>query len=245
MVRFPYFRMIWIPAVAGIPLFCSLYGWVHAAGMKPDVAAVIVEESKGETTVKVTNTDSAPALLHTVIKEVKPAPDNSASIIIAPPVARVEVQLVRIILQAPQPLKVEQYKRIVFEGIPQSSRGAETQVGFTVGQNLPLVIRPKGFAPNSEPWKSLVWSVDSGKRLQVNNPGPYVVRLSNALRILPDVGTRMLPQTYILPGETITLSQPWPAAGNASRQIKIEPVDDDGLPIRGGYTAPLAQTSGR
>src|SRR5260363_276794 len=107
MVRFPYFRMIWIPAVAGIPLFCSLYGWVHAAGMKPDVAAVIVEESKGETTVKVTNTDSAPALLHTVIKEVKPAPDNSASIIIAPPVARVEggeVQLVRIILQAPQPL---------------------------------------------------------------------------------------------------------------------------------------------
>src|SRR5260363_21712 len=120
MVRFPYFRMIWIPAVAGIPLFCSLYGWVHAAG-------------------------------------VKPAPDNSASIIIAPPVARVEggeVQLVRIILQAPQPLKVEQYKRIVFEGIPQSSRGAESQVGFTVGQNLPLVIRPKGFAPNSEPWKS-------------------------------------------------------------------------------------------
>src|SRR5260364_153820 len=101
MVRFPYFRMIWIPAVAGIPLFCSLYGWVHAA-----------------------------------------------SIIIAPPVARVEggeVQLVRISLQAPQPLKVEQYKRIVFEGIPQSSRGAETQVGFTVGQNLPLVIRPKGF----------------------------------------------------------------------------------------------------
>src|SRR5260364_301561 len=147
MVRFPYFRMIWIPAVAGIPLFCSLYGWVHAAGMKPDVAAVIVEESKSETTV-------------TVIKEVKPAPDNSASIIIAPPVARVEggeVQLLRIILQAPQPLKVEQYKRIVFEGIPQSSRGAETQVGFTVGQNLPLVIRPKGFAPNSEPWKSLVW----------------------------------------------------------------------------------------
>src|SRR5260364_180172 len=56
----------------------------------------------------------------------------------------------------------------------------------------------------------------SGQRetASVNNPGPYVVRLSNALRILPDVGTRMLPQTYILPGETITLSQPLPAAGN-------------------------------
>src|SRR5260363_428102 len=117
--------------------------------------------------------------------------------------------------------------------------------GFYCGPKPAAGDPPQRICAQFRTVESLVWSVDSGKRLQVNNPGPYVVRLSNALRILPDVGTRMLPQTYILPGETITLSQPLPAAGNASRQIKIEPVDDDGLPIRGGYTAPLAQTSGR
>lgn len=243
-----YFRLSIVKAIAGAFLACHLDILAHASGMRPDMAAVIVEESKGEATVKVTNTDSAPALLYTRIEEVKPVPNHPVPVIITPPIARVEggeVQLVRVILQTPQPLTVEHYKRIIFEGIPQRAAGEGHQVNFTVRQNLPLVIRPKGLTSHSEPWKSLLWSIDTAGRLHVDNPSPYVVRLSNRLHLLPKGGARTLPNPYILPGETITLPQPLSVADKRVKAIKIEPVDDDGLPIQGGYTVPLAQTSNR
>ncbi|EFQ65454.1 MULTISPECIES: fimbria/pilus chaperone family protein [Pseudomonas] len=212
--------------------------WVLADGMVPDTSVVIVNEADGEASVTVTNTDDKLALLHVTLEDI---PEDPAPLLfVTPPLARVEPaksQLIRFILQSPEPLTTQRLKRVIFEGMPQGRAAAEAghaRVGVTVRQNLPVIVHPKGLAPNRTPWTGLEWRLNNDQ-LSVHNPSPYVVRLAQELRLLPGGGSALLPRTYVLPGETLTVT----TSGAAASRVQLQPATVYGFAVA-PYEAPIA-----
>ena len=216
---------------AGISV-CTLL-WitqVQADGMVPNTSVVIVNETNGETAVSVTNTDASLALLHVTIEDIPE--DTEPLVFVTPPLARVEAsksQLVRFILQTEKPLLTQRLKRVIFEGIPQDKSAPEAghaRVGVTVRQNLPIILHPAGLAPNRTPWTDLKWSLQDGQ-LSVRNETPYVVRLAQEVQLLPSGSGAMLPRTYVLPGDHISV----PAPVKAATQVRIQPATVYGFAV--------------
>ena len=210
---------------------------VLADGMVPDTSVVIVNEADGEASVSVTNTDSKLALLHVTLEDI---PEDTAPLLfVTPPLTRVEPsksQLIRFILQSSTPLTTQRLKRVIFEGMPQGraeGQAGHARVGVTVRQNLPVILHPKGLAPNRTPWTGLVWSLKN-RQLSVNNPTPYVVRLAQELTLLPGKGTALLPRTYVLPGETLSVAASQPQAST----VQIQPATVYGFAVA-PYEAPI------
>ncbi|MGC6368876.1 fimbria/pilus chaperone family protein [Pseudomonas sp. K2I15] len=224
-------------AVGLIALTLLFASQARADGMVPDTSVVIIHESEGEAAVSVTNTDSQLALLHVSLEDIPE--DREPLLFVTPPLARVEAgksQLVRFILQSPQPLRTQRLKRVIFEGMPQDRPATEAghaRVGVTVRQNLPVIIHPKGLAPNRTPWTGLTWSLQGGT-LQVRNDTAYVVRLGQDLRLLPGAGKAMLPRTYVLPGETLKV----PATGGPATSVRLQPATVYGFAVA-AYDAPI------
>lgn len=218
-------------------LVLMLSAQAQADGMVPDTSVVIVYEADGEASVSVTNTDSTLALMHVTIENV--AEDTEPLVFVTPPLARVEAsksQLVRFILQTEKPLLTQRLKRVIFEGIPQGRPTAEpghARVGVTVRQNLPLILHPKGLAPNRTPWTDLQWSWKDGQ-LTVSNETPYVVRLGQEVQLLPAAGSVMLPKAYVLPGEHISIALP----KRGATQVRFQPATVYGFAVP-HYEAPI------
>lgn len=212
---------------------------VQADGMVPETSVVIIHEAEGEAAVSVTNTDNQLALLHVTLEDIPE--DTESLLVVTPPLSRVEAntsQLVRFILQSQQPLQTQRLKRVIFEGMPQGRPATEAghaRVGVTVRQNLPVIIHPKGLAPNRTPWTGLTWSLNGGT-LQVRNDTPYVVRLAQELRLLPGDGRAMLPRTYVLPGESLSV----PATGGAASKVRLQPATVYGFAVA-AYEAPITR----
>lgn len=210
---------------------------IRADGMVPDTSVVIVYEADGEAAVSVTNTDNKLALLHVTLEDIPE--DREPLLVVTPPLSRVEAsksQLVRFILQTTQPLTTQRLKRVIFEGMPQGKPATEAghaRVGVTVRQNLPLIIHPKGLARNPKPWTDLTWTLRDGQ-LQVSNNTAYVVRLAQELKLLPGEATAMLPRTYVLPGETLSVQ----ATGSAATGVRFQPATVYGFAVA-AYDAPL------
>lgn len=221
--------------LAALTLLPATYA--QADGMVPDTSVVIIYETDGEAAVSVTNTDSQLALLHVTLEDVPE--DTESLLVVTPPLSRVEPsksQLVRFILQSQQPLLTQRLKRAIFEGMPQGRPATEAghaRVGVTVRQNLPVIIHPKGLARNRTPWTLLSWS-QHGATLKVRNDSPYVVRLAQELRLLPGDGKAMLPRTYVLPGETLSM----PATGGPASTVRLQPATVYGFAVA-AYEAPL------
>lgn len=210
---------------------------VLADGMVPDTSVVIVNEADGEASVSVTNTDAKLALLHVTLEDI---PEDPAPLLfVTPPLTRVEPaksQLIRFILQSPTPLTTQRLKRVIFEGMPQgraAGQAGHARVGVTVRQNLPVILHPKGLAPNRTPWTGLVWSLKN-QQLSVNNPTPYVVRLAQELTLLPGKGTALLPRTYVLPGETLSVA----ASQAQASTVRMQPATVYGFAVA-PYEAPI------
>ncbi|WP_445147352.1 fimbria/pilus chaperone family protein [Dyella sp. Tek66A03] len=210
-----------------------------ATGMVPETSVVIVNEADGEASLKLTNTDASVALLTVTLENVPEDPEPL--LFVTPPLARVEPgkqQLVRFVLLNKTPLKTERLKRVIFEGIPQgrsAAQAGEARVGVSVRQNLPVIIRPKGLAPNREPWKGLLWSQHGGT-LRVSNDTPYVVRLAQEVRLLPANQAMELPRSYVLPGEHLDI--PLPTAAAAPTAIRLFPASAYGFAVD-AYEAPV------
>ncbi len=229
MLTFPGSPLQTLRRCAGV-LALLLSHQALADGMVPDTSVVIVHEADGEASVSVTNTDAKLALLHVTLEDI---PEDPATLLfVTPPLARVEAsksQLIRFILQSPEPLTTQRLKRVIFEGMPQGRSEAQAghaRVGVTVRQNLPVIIHPKGLAPNRTPWEGLVWSLKKDQ-LQVHNPTPYVVRLAQELRLLPGDGSALLPRTYVLPGETLSVS----VSPTAATQVQLQPATVYGFAV--------------
>lgn len=212
---------------------------VSAAGMVPESPIVIVEQSDGEGVVNIKNTDNFPLLLLTTLENIKD--DTESLLIVTPPTARVEAgksQRVRFILTDKTPLKTERLKRVTFEGIPPQQKGKNV-VRVNVRQNLPVLIRPAGLEADSAPWKRLTWK-QAGNQLTVTNPSPYVVRLGQGLQTLPDKTLWTLPNSYILPGQTFTLSPDGKSTAGNAKHVRISPATTWGFAVN-YYDAPLNQ----
>jgi P pilus assembly chaperone PapD len=234
---FTYLRYAGI-YLASLALASGAPALVLADGMVPDTSVVIVNEADGEASVTVTNTDDKLALLHVTLEDI---PEDKATLLfVTPPLARVEPgksQLIRFILQAPEPLATQRLKRVIFEGMPQGRSAAQAghaRVGVTVRQNLPVILHPKGLAPNRTPWTGLEWRL-SHDQLSVSNPTPYVVRLAQELRLLPGNGSALLPRTYVLPGETLKMT----ASGTGASRIQLQPATVYGFAVA-PYEAPIS-----
>jgi P pilus assembly chaperone PapD len=223
------------PCIGAIALM--LTAQAQADGMVPNTSVVIVNEADGEASVSVTNTDANLALMHVTLEDIDE--DRESLVFVTPPLARVEAsktQLVRFILQTEKPLVTQRLKRVIFEGIPQgkpAAQAGQARVGVTVRQNLPVILHPKGLAPNRTPWTGLQWSLQDGQ-LSVRNDTPYVVRLGQEVQLLPSAGLAMLPKTYVLPGEHISIKAP----EGAATQVRFQPATVYGFAVP-HYEAPI------
>ena len=211
----------------------------HAAGMIPETSVVILNEVNGEATINIKNSDSRPALLYSQILPVEN--DDENLIVLTPPVARVdpgETQAIRFLLQTTEPLKVQRLRRVVFEGIPPKDDSAGVRVNMNVRQNLPVIIHPKDLPMDKEPWRRLKWSIQNSK-LQVTNPDAYVVRLDQAITLMPSNSIVQLPRSYLLPGEVVTLDVPSDTL-NTLKDIILSPATVYGYTVD-KYTAPVSR----
>lgn len=208
---------------------------LHAAGMVPETSLLIINEAEQGGSINVKNTDDKAELLYTNIVDLPD--DKEGHLVVTQPVIRVEggqTQHLRFILQTTSPLKTEHLKRVTFEGIPQKMPG-KNKVGFNIRQDIPVLIHPANLPVIKDAWTLLEWSA-SGNRVTVKNPSPYVVRLAPQIELLPGHVPALMTKSYILPGETITLSAKSNASGNS--QVKFIPASRYGIQVE-SYNAPL------
>ena len=213
--------------------------WAHSTGMVPETSVVIVEGSDGEATMNVTNTDNYPMLLTTTLQDIEQ--DKEKLLLVSPPAIRVDggkTQKIRFVLMSKTPLKTERLRRVIFNGIPPQNKG-KNEVRMSVSQNLPVLIRPAGLARDEAPWKRLSWKV-SGNTLLVNNDSPYVVRLAQGVKTLPGNIGLVLPQSYVLPGQHITLPAPAGKSLSGTQQVRISPATTWGYSVN-TFDAPVTQ----
>ncbi|WP_448099152.1 fimbria/pilus chaperone family protein [Luteibacter yeojuensis] len=228
-------------------LATALSAWLPAApaladGMLPETSVVIVYEDKGEATINVRNSDPRPSLLHVTLQDIPE--DAEPLLFVTPPVSRVEPgenQLVRFILRNAQPLKTQRLKRVVFEGLQPKNKlePGRATVSVNIRQNLPVILHPKGLAPNREPWKGLSWSIAAGE-LVVRNDTPYVVRMGQEVVLLPSMTPVRVPAGYVLPGSRHAL--PLPEAARTTTSVRLYPATVYGFAVD-SYDASLSVAS--
>ena len=215
--------------------------FAQADGMRPETTLIILYEEDGEATLNVKNTDTGPALLHSVVEDVPE--DQETLLVVTPPITRVEAgdtQLVRFISTLKEPLKTQRLKRVSFEGIPQARAAGSATIGITLRQNLPLILHPEGLPRHATPWELLKWARD-GERLTVHNDSAYVVRLAPDVKLLPQNALATLPRTYILPGETLAAAVAGRLEGVTG--VEIQPATVYGF-AADSYQAPLTASEG-
>lgn len=227
-------------------LFVSASLTAHAAGMLPESTVVLINEADGEASMVVTNTDASPSLLYSKIESVEE--DANPPVVLTPPVARVDPskkQTVRFMLTNTEPLKVERYARVTFDGIPEKKSDGKNTVTLTVRQNLPIVIRPKSLPEDREPWKRLKWSAE-GDVITVANDSPYVVRMDQSIRLLPGDMEGNVPKSYLLPGSKTVVKlatrKDTDAAGHNFKSVRFTPFTAYGY-AAGPYQAELGAIS--
>lgn len=180
-----------------------------ATGVQPDTTLLVISEVDGGQ-MGVTNTENQPLLLHTTIVDLPGS--NGVQLHAIPPVTRLEPnghQVVRFILEKPeQPLTVQVLKRVRFEGIPPAAPKGSATVRMSVGQDLPVVISPKGLQQVQEPWKLITWSLVDNK-IVGKNASPYVARMSQEVTLQPSgKAFKLFERPYMLPGDTIEVELP-------------------------------------
>lgn len=201
----------------------------HAAGMVPETSLLVIDEATHSGTINVKNTDSHPSLLYTDVVDLPD--DKGLKLVTTQPVVRLEpgqTQQLRFILQNSKPLDVEHYKRVTFEGIPPKSDDNKVKIGINIRQDLPVLIRPAKLAVVTDAWKYLDWTA-SGTSVTVKNPSKYVVRLAQKIVLQPSGISGSLAKTYILPGETMTVSMGKSVSGN--NKVKFFPASRYGVEV--------------
>jgi P pilus assembly chaperone PapD len=197
--------------------------------MVPETSLLVIDEATHSGTINVKNTDSHPSLLYTDVVDLPD--DKGLKLVTTQPVVRLEpgqTQQLRFILQNSKPLDVEHYKRVTFEGIPPKSDDNKVKIGINIRQDLPVLIRPAKLAVVTDAWKYLDWTA-SGTSVTVKNPSKYVVRLAQKIVLQPSGISGSLAKTYILPGETMTVSMGKSVSGN--NKVKFFPASRYGVEV--------------
>lgn len=195
--------------------------------MKPEVPALFLDDQNREVTVNVLNTDRNTALLHSSLQTIPEDPVNR--LIITPQLVRVEggkKQQIRVVLKEGIRLNKQKMQRINFISIPQDD-GKKNRARILVGQNIPVILSPASLPINTTPWTGLTFSV-AGPYLHIENPTPYIVRLTREVDLLPGNQSVELKNSYILPGEKFDV--PLPAAtAKKVKSLRLHPVTRYGI----------------
>lgn len=226
-MKYLFIRQLSLSLVLGAMSFCAI-----GSGMQPETPLVFIRVAEGGGKINVKNTDPGPRLLYTTIQEVEGG-DSNVQVVPTQPIARVEAgntQQVRFALAGADSLKVQQLKRVAFEGIAERTPGAN-QVLVTVRQDLPLIIHPKGLPDVSNPWTRLTWKIN-GDTLTMNNDTPYVVRFEPRVVLLPSNTEASLSKSFVLPGESLKVSVKEGAKLAGNSEVKLFPA------TRYGFQAP-------
>ncbi|MHC8397954.1 fimbria/pilus chaperone family protein [Pseudomonas sp. MDT1-17] len=198
--------------------------FASAAGMVPETSVVLVNAGDGEGSINVTNSDDQVLLLYSALENLPEDPEEL--LLITSPISRVEAgekQLVRFIFQSDTPLTTQRMKRVTFEGIPPMKNDGQAKINITVQQNLPVIVSPADLPLHNEPWTLLKWQVQD-QTLTVRNDSRYVVRLNQQLDLMPTGGQLTLPRTYLLPGQSDSLTLPASASISAETKIRLYPA---------------------
>lgn len=198
-----------------------------AAGMKPEVPVLFLDDQQREATITVLNTDNSPALLHSSLQTIAEDPENK--LIVTPQLVKVEggkKQQIRVVLKDGIKLDKQKLQRINFISVPQDD-GKKNRARILVGQNIPVILSPADLPLNTTPWKGLTFR-RAGSSLSITNPTPYIVRLTAKVDLLPGTHSVDLKKTYILPGEKINLALPAATADNI-KSARLHPVTRYGV----------------
>ncbi|CAI0698225.1 fimbria/pilus periplasmic chaperone [Serratia ficaria] len=212
------------------------------ATIKLEKISILVDQKKGESTLRVDNIGNYSVLLFSSVA------DNALSqrgkdplFILSPPVARIDPgksQLVRIMLNDPAQLDPtrQQMRHLYFQEIPDMGKG-DNLLKVNARHRVVAVASPEALKENKTPWRDLVWQPQQD-RLQLKNTGPYVVRLVPSIRQLPGNQPLILEQPYLLPGQTITTRQGERLA-RGTTQIQFTPISSTGRAVP-AVVAPLS-----
>ena len=203
-----------------------------ATGVAPDTTVLLISQKTNTAQMGVLNTDAEPLMLLTTLVDI--AGHKSANVYALPAVTRVEPgsrQMVRFVLdEAEVPLKVQQLKRVLFEGIPTVKVEGGGKIQTTIRHDLPVIISPAGLEQDPAPWKKLRlrWA---DNQLMLSNPSPYVVRLSQTVSTLPsDTNFKILPRPYVLPGESYAIPVP-EGLGADVNALRLYPASPYGFDV--------------
>jgi len=199
-----------------------------ATGMVPETSLLLINEQDKGANLNVKNTDNQPSLLYANIVDLPD--DKGVRVIVTQPVTRVDAgqtQKLRFIMQSDTPLTVEHFKRLTLEGIPPKTKG-KNQVTINIRQDLPVLIHPASLPVVLDAWTRLKWST-SGNTLTVKNDSAYVVRMADKLQTLPSKTSLTFGKTYILPGQTLTMTAPHSLSGD--HQVEMYPASRYGVPM--------------
>lgn len=217
----------------------SLQSWACATGVAPDTTVLQISQKTNAAQMGVSNPDAEPLLLLTTLVDIPG--HKTANVYALPAVTRVEPgsrQIVRFVLDETEaPLKAQQLKRVLFEGIPAVKGAAGGSIQTTIRHDLPVIISPAGLEQDPAPWKLLRmrWA-DS--QLTLSNPSPFVVRLSQTVATVPgDIRLNILPRTYVLPGESFSIAVPDGLAPEVSA-LRLYPASPYGYDV-GPFDTPL------
>lgn len=216
-----------VPAlVAGLAVLGCLRE-ARADGMTPETSVIILPTNAKVTTLKVKNTGETADLL---IVEILPIDEDTEDVALVQPgmgEALVkpgrEQQVSFTLLDSARASKVQRLRRVVFEGAKSRPKREKkhNEVSVNVRQNLPLIIHPAGLELIPDPWKLLKWT-RSGGNITVSNDSPYVVRLAQEIHVLPSNTPLGLDESYLLPGQRLSMKLPDAAARD--QQVRIFPA---------------------
>lgn len=210
----------------------GLHMLAGATGILPDTTVLLISEKSNNAQMGVLNTDDEPLLLLTTIVDIPE--DKGTTVYALPAVMRVEArgrQIVRFVLEeTATPLKVQHLKRVLFEGIPAVKVDGKGKIKTTIRQDMPVIISPAGLEQDPAPWKKLHFRW-AGDKLTLSNPSPYVVRLSQTISLgMTKATLKILPRTFILPGESFAIAVPGGIAETIT-SLRIFPASPYGYDV--------------
>jgi len=199
-----------------------------SAIMKPESSMLLINEADGGGSINVENMAKEESLLYVKITDLPD--DPQPKLLVTQPVMRVgaqQTQRVRFILKSDRPLEKEHLKRVTFEGISPKKAEGNNDISLNIRHNIPVIIHPKGLPFIADPWKELVWS-QSGSTLTVKNPGKYIVRLAQNVKLLPSGSATPLEKSYVLPGQTLSMQIKDDKTAGQLQKVSIETLSKYG-----------------
>jgi P pilus assembly chaperone PapD len=212
-----------IAGAAGLGAFC---GQAAASAVLPTTSVLIINEADKEGSIGIKNTDKEPVLLYTKIGRLDDE-DLDAALIPTPAAVVVqpgETQIVRVLYRSNKALDREHLARVMFMGIPPKS-DKPGRISMMLGQDLPVVIRPKGYKPVDNKWEYMKWRF-KGDQLCVSNDTKYAVRFVNNVKLVPDNTDVAMPKPYALPGSDNCAALPAGYTPPAGTQVEFSAVSD-------------------